>query len=77
MLFKDRLRNLRQDNDITQLDLAKRLHVTRQTLSNWETQKSEPNNEFLIRLADYFEVSTDYLLGRTNISTPYPLKKHK
>ena len=71
MLFEDRLKALRQDNDITQNELAEILHVTRQSISNWENHKSEPNNELLIMLADFFNISTDYLLGRTNVQAPY------
>ena len=74
MQFNDRLRALRQDKDLTQDALAKSLHIDRKTLSNYETAYRTPNIYLVGRMADYFKTSTDYLLGRTNISTPYPKK---
>ncbi|MBZ9633225.1 helix-turn-helix domain-containing protein [Clostridium sp. FP1] len=76
MQFNDRLRALRQDKDLTQDELSKALHIDRKTLSNYETAYRTPNIYLVIKMADYFNISTDYLLGRTNIQTPYP-KKHK
>ena len=71
MQFNDRLRALRQDHDLTQNELAKTLHIDRKTLSNYETGYRTPSIYLLIKIADYFKVSTDYLLCRTNIPTPY------
>ncbi|MBZ9635559.1 helix-turn-helix domain-containing protein [Clostridium sp. FP1] len=76
MQFNNRLRALRQDSDLTQDELSKALHIDRKTLSNYETAYRTPNIYLVIKMADYFNISTDYLLGRTNIQTPYP-KKHK
>lgn len=76
MQFNNRLRALRQDNDITQDTLSKTLNVSRKTLSNYETAYRVPSIYVVIKLASYFEVSTDYLLGITDIPTPYP-KRHK
>jgi transcriptional regulator with XRE-family HTH domain len=73
-LFKDRLKALREDNDLTQEELAKHLHINRSTLSNYENLGREPNYALLIKIANHFKVSTDYLLGRTDIPTPYPKK---
>lgn len=65
MNFAKRLKSLREENDIKQVELAKYLKVTSATLSQYEKGVREPNNETLIKLADYFDVSIDYLLGRT------------
>jgi len=75
-MLKYRLKSLREDNDLTQAELAKKLHVTRQALSNYENLGSEPHYALLIQIADFFNVSLDYLLDRTDVQTPYP-KKHK
>lgn len=77
MLFNDMLRALRQDNDLTQDELSKALHIERKTLSNYETGYRTPSIYLVVKIADYFDVSTDYLLGRTNIPTPYPTKRRK
>ena len=71
MQFNDRLRNLRQDCDLTQDELAKALHIDRKTLSNYETAYRTPNIYLVIKMADYFNVSLDYLLCRTNTRTPF------
>jgi len=76
VLFKFRLKALRQDSDLTQNELAKILNISRTTISGYENAGTEPSFEILNKIADYFNVSIDYLLGRTSISTPYP-KKHK
>jgi len=76
MLFSNKLKALREDNDLTQKELAKILHITRTTLSNYETAYRTPSIYLVISIATYFNVSTDYLLGRTDIPAPYPIK-HK
>lgn len=68
MHFADTLKYLRESNDITQQDLANYLSVSRTTITGYETRSREPDYDKLIRLASYFQVSTDYLLGN-NIST--------
>lgn len=47
----------------SQVELAKRLQVAKQTVSNWENENIQPSIEMLVRLAKLFHVSTDYLLG--------------
>lgn len=64
-MFGDRLKELREDMGLTQEQLSIRLDITRQQLSNYETNKYEPAFEVLIRIADFFNVSIDYLLCRT------------
>ena len=63
-MLNQRIRLLRQARNISQVELAKRLGVTKQSVSNWENDNIQPSIEMLIRLAEFFSVSTDYLLGR-------------
>jgi transcriptional regulator with XRE-family HTH domain len=62
----NRLIDLRTQADLTQEELAKRLEITRSALSNYESGHREPDFATIHRIADYFKVSIDYLLGRTN-----------
>ena len=69
------LKELREKNKITQNKLAGILGVSRSAVSMWEIDSSEPDTDTINKLADYFQVSTDYLLGRTEITraiTPPP-----
>ena len=68
----ERIRDLREDNDLKQEDLAKLLHCTQACYSNYENGKRDIPTEVLNTLADYYGVSIDYLLGRTNRKEPYP-----
>jgi transcriptional regulator with XRE-family HTH domain len=61
-----RLRELREDNDITQKMLAEYLHIRQNTYSQYETGVISLTAEVLIKLSDYYNVSIDYLLDRTN-----------
>lgn len=67
-MFGDILRELRLDNKMTQEELSSKLGVSRVVLSKYETGDNEPDFAFLVRVSDYFNVSTDYLLGKTKIS---------
>lgn len=71
-MFGNRLKSLRIDSDLTQEELANILHINRSTLSNYENIGREPNYTLLIKISDYFDVSIDYLLGKTDISISYP-----
>lgn len=64
--FNERLRELREDSNLTQTALAKEILVDQRSLSFYEIGKYEPNLETLIKIAKYFNVSTDYLLGLTD-----------
>lgn len=64
--FSTRLIALRKERQMTQADLAKAIHKTRSTVSGYETEGKEPDYEMLCSLAEYFGVSTDYLLGRVD-----------
>jgi len=61
-----RIRDLREDADLYQRDLAKLLNCSQQTYSDYECGKVDIPTEVLILLADYYDTTTDYILGRTN-----------
>ena len=65
MYFK-RLKDLRIDSDLTQKELADIFGISQQTLSDYEKGKYDLPNDLLIKYADYFKVSVDYILERTN-----------
>lgn len=71
MLFGERLRELRIDRDIKQDEIAQHLGITRQAYGKYESDERQPSYNTLIKIADYYNISLDYLLGRTNIKTPY------
>ena len=60
----DRLKSLRKSKELSQKDFAQALHVSQQTVASWEVGRTEPSNSALKDIADYFHVTTDYLLGR-------------
>lgn len=62
----NRIKDLRTDIDMTQEELAQIINVTRATLSDYEVEKTEPKKDIWIKLAQYFNVSVDYLMGITN-----------
>ena len=63
-MLNQRIRQLRQAQNMSQVALAKRVGVTKQSVSNWENDNIQPSIEMLVKLAEVFSVSTDYLLGR-------------
>ena len=69
-----RIRDLREDRDLKQEDLARLLNCTQACYSNYENGRRDIPTETLNQLADFYGVSVDYLLGRTNVKTPYPKK---
>lgn len=70
-----RIRELREDNDLTQTYMAKLLNVNQRTYSRYETGEHEISLASLSKIADFYNVSTDYLLDRTDIKKPYPKSK--
>jgi len=70
MTFSDRLKELRKEKNLTQEDLAKILEISRSTIAGYETERKEPDYETLKKIADFFNVSIDYLLGRTDVRSP-------
>ena len=67
-----RIRDLREDHDLLQKDLADYLQCTQVCYSNYETGKRDIPTDVLIRLAQFYRTSTDYLLGLTDQTHPYP-----
>ena len=67
-----RLKELRKKKGISQLRLATDLNTTQNTISRYETGEREPGIAELIKIADYFHVSVDYLIGHTDDPRPYP-----
>lgn len=59
-----RLKELREERHLTQNDIAKEIKTSQTNIGRWEKELNEPAASFLIRLADFFQCSTDYLLGR-------------
>lgn len=68
----ERLRDIREDKDLKQIDLAKLLNVTQQTYSRYETGEISIDKNSLIKLANFYNTSVDYILGLTDERKPYP-----
>ena len=62
----ERIKGLREDNDMNQTELALILNISQRTYSHYERGDREIPLKILVNLADYYNVSVDYLLGRTN-----------
>ena len=75
MTYK-RIRELREDHDLTQVYMAHYLNVNQRTYSRYENGERSVPLELLCRIADYYKVSVDYLLERTDIKRPYPASHH-
>ena len=69
-----RIRDLRNDKELTQVDIAKILGMSQTGYSKYETGENDIPTQILIKLADFYKTSTDYILGRTNNFAPYPKK---
>lgn len=67
-----RIRDLREDKDLKQKEVADYLLCDQSLYSKYERGERPLPLEYASKLADYYKVSVDYLLGRTNIKTPYP-----
>lgn len=70
--METRIRSLREDEDRTQQQVADALGITQRKYSYLETGVQQWTDELLVRLADYYRVSVDYLLMRTDCKDPYP-----
>ena len=69
MNLNENIRKLRTAKGINQVEFAKRMGVTKQCVSNWENDNILPSVEMLVKIADFFCVSTDYLLGLSDRKT--------
>lgn len=73
MTIGQRIAHLRERRGLSQAALAKDLNIGQSTLAMWETDKRGLKDEVIIQIAEYFDVSTDYLLGRTSKKEYYEL----
>ena len=71
----ERLRDMREDRDLYQYDIAKILNVSQQTYSRYENDDISIDKDSLIKLALFYNTSVDYLLELTDERKPYPRKK--
>lgn len=69
-----RLKDIREDRDIKQKEIAAFLHIKQNTYSQYENGQRQIPIEALIQLAEFFNTSTDYILGLTDDPKPYPKK---
>ena len=69
-----RIKDIREDNDITQSKIAEYLHIKQNTYSQYENGHRQIPLNMLISLAKFYNTSTDYLLGLTDVKKPYPFK---
>jgi transcriptional regulator with XRE-family HTH domain len=74
MYFADRIRIVRQQKGLSQLHMAKKLKISRQAYNNYEKGRREPDIGTLAQISDYFDVSSDYLLGLIDAPNPLRLK---
>ena len=70
-----RIRDMREDRDLFQKDLAEYLNCSQVCYSHYEIGKRDIPTEVLSKLAEFYNTSTDYLLGRTDEKNPYPKSK--
>lgn len=66
--IRNRIRDLREDMDLRQIDVAAATGIEQKTLSNYETGKTNPDSHAIIKLAEFFGVTTDYLFGYSDSS---------
>lgn len=77
VLMRNRLRDLREDHDLTQKEMAKILNMSQTGYSKYETLENDIPTSVLIKLAIYFNTSIDYLLGITDEKQPYERRNKK
>lgn len=73
-MYQNKLRALREDSDLKQKQLADMLNIHQTTYSDYELGQLNIPVAVLHKLADFYSVSVDYLLGRTKVKNPYPKK---
>ena len=65
-IFGERLKELREEKELSKLALAKTLQISDAAIGRWERNERDITSHYLIKLADFFDVSIDYLVGRTD-----------
>ena len=73
----ERIRNLREDSDLTQMELGRLLHISQRAYSHYEAGTRDIPIEVLIGLADIYKVNVDYLLHRTDVKEMLPVSDIK
>lgn len=68
-MFSERIKELRNSLGINQVEFGRKLHVTKQCISNWENGNIQPSIDMLIKIDETFSVNTDYLLGLSSKCT--------
>ncbi|MBU5256813.1 helix-turn-helix domain-containing protein [Tissierella praeacuta] len=76
-IFVKRLQLLLDENNINQKELAKKVGVTEVTISRYMTGERKPRIDIANKIAEYFNVSLDYLMGASDVRDPYDQEKHK
>lgn len=76
-MLSERIRKLREQKNISQKQLADIMHISQSSISEYESGNQQPPLEMIVKLADFFDVSIDYLLGRTNIAISINRLKEK
>lgn len=71
----ERIRNLREDKDLTQKNIAEHLKMSQTGYSKYETGENDMPTHVLIALARFYNTSVDYLLNETDVKKPYPRKE--
>ena len=74
MIMRLRIRDLREDADLKQREIAQFLMCDQSLYSKYEREERQIPLDLAVKLAQYYDVSVDYLLGLTNVKTPYPRK---
>lgn len=74
-MLSQKLKELRLNKGLTQIEFAKTFNIANGTVGNWETGKREPDYEMLSRIADFYGVTIDYLLGRNDKEKPTEMEK--
>lgn len=69
-MIGDKIRELRLEHRMSQTELARAVHASQQAVTKWENGRSEPSSSAIADIANYFNVSSDYLLGRTTNRIP-------
>ncbi|WP_100066012.1 helix-turn-helix domain-containing protein [Miniphocaeibacter massiliensis] len=73
MTIGDKIKTLRKEHNLTQTELGKILGIEKSTVSMYENNRSTPNDDIKIKIAKYFNISVDYLIGFSDIRNPYEL----
>lgn len=74
-MIGERLSEIRKDHGDTQADLAARLNVSLAAIRSWEQEKSSPSHEMLVSICKLYQVSSDYLLGLSDVDPAYAQRK--